>query len=420
VGVDRRRGAARSAKRIVVKIGSSVLTDRGQIRSRVFGEIARQVAALRKQGREVVIVSSGAIAMGSRALGWSHPGRSIPEKQAAASVGQIELVETYRKRLARYGFSVGQVLVTRSGLEDRERFIHAHHTLHTLLRLGVVPIVNENDTVATDEIRFGDNDNLSATVVNLVSADLLVILTDVDGLFATPPEQDGPRPELLEVVERITPEIERAAGGSSSEFGRGGMITKLEAVRAASRCGAATVLCNGRSRDALLRVAAGEPVGTLFASGDKLATRKHWLAFTTRTRGELVVDEGAALALVEHGKSLLPAGIAEVRGRFRIGDTVDCLGLGGDVLARGLVAYTADEIRRIVGQPTRKIPQVLGYSNGNEVIHRDNLVILHDSPDTVEAAASDRSAADESEAGGSHADGSAADGTPANKSGEPA
>jgi glutamate 5-kinase len=381
VSTDRRRNPARSARRIVVKIGSSVLTDRGQIRSRVFGEIARQVAALRAQGREVVIVSSGAIAMGSRELGWSHPGRSIPEKQAAAAVGQISLVETYRKRLARYDYPVGQVLVTRTGLEDRERFIHAHHTLRTLLRLGVVPIVNENDTVATDEIRFGDNDNLSATVVNLVSADLLVILTDVDGLFAAPPQQAGPRPELLDVVERITPEIERAAGGSNSDFGRGGMVTKLEAVRAASRCGAASVLCNGRSRNVLLRVTAGESIGTLFTSGNKLAARKHWLAFTTRTRGELVVDDGAAKALVSRGKSLLPAGIAEVRGRFRIGDAVDCVSATGEVLARGLVAYGADEIRRIAGASTRKITQVLGYSNGDEVIHRDNLVILHDASD---------------------------------------
>jgi len=390
VSPDRRRSAARQAKRIVVKIGSSVLTDRGRIRTRAFGEIARQVASLREQGREVVIVSSGAIAMGSGSLGWPHPGRSIPEKQAAAAVGQIGLVEAYRRRFARYQHTVGQVLVTRTGLEDRERFIHAHHTLCTLLRLGVVPIVNENDTVATDEIRFGDNDNLSATIANLVAADLLVILTDVDGLFEAPPEKGGPRPKLIEVVERITPEIERAAGGSGSDFGRGGMITKLEAVRAASRCGAATVLCNGRSRNVLVRVAAGEPVGTLFASGDKLAARKHWLAFTTRTRGTLVVDEGAARALVERGKSLLPAGIAEVRGRFRIGEAVDCVGPAGDVLARGLVAYGADEIRRIAGQPTRKIPQVLGYSNGHEVIHRDNLVVLHDRSGAAAEPSSER------------------------------
>jgi glutamate 5-kinase len=302
----------------------------------------------------------------------------------------IRLAHAYQEALAQRGLSVAQVLLTLEDTENRRRYLNARNTLDALLRLGSVPLINENDTVATDEIRFGDNDNLSATVVNLVGADLLVILTDVEGLYTEPPRA-GVTPVVFDVVERITPEIERAAGGSSSEFGRGGMITKLEAVRAASRCGAATVLCNGRSRDVLLRVADGEPVGTLFASGDKLATRKHWLAFTTRTRGELLVDEGAARALVERGKSLLPAGIAEVRGRFRIGDAVDCLGPDGDVLARGLVAYTADEIRRIVGQPTRKIPEVLGYSNGNEVIHRDNLVILHDSTDTAEPAAADRS-----------------------------
>jgi glutamate 5-kinase len=375
---DARRDAARRARRIVVKVGSGVLTRDGSLRRTAFGQIARQVAALCDEGREVVLVSSGAIAVGSRALGWSDPGRSIPEKQAAAAVGQIGLVELYQKRFAKCDRRVAQVLLTRVGLQNRERFLNARHTLHTLLSLGVVPIVNENDTVATEEIRFGDNDNLSATVLNLVAGDLLVILTDVDGLFADAPKPGAPAPPPIEVVEAVTPEIERAAQGSSSAFGRGGMTTKLEAARAAARGGASTVLCNGRRSDVLLRVARGDPIGTLFLTGNRLASRKHWLAFTTRTRGELVLDGGAVRAVVERGKSLLPAGIQETRGKFAIGDPVACVDARGREIARGLVNYTSDAIARIAGLPTRNIAQVLGYSNGGEVIHRDDLVLLDD------------------------------------------
>jgi glutamate 5-kinase len=366
-------------RRVVVKLGSSVLTENGALRRRAFGDVARQVSALHDEGREVVIVSSGAIAIGSNALGWSQPGSSIPEMQAAAAVGQPGLVDLYRRRFERFGRLVAQVLVTRRGLEDRERFINARHTLLTLLRLGVVPIVNENDTVATEEIRFGDNDNLSATVVNLVGADLLVILSDVDGLYEAPPREGAPKPRLFDVIDEITPEVERAAAGSSSAFGRGGMTTKLQAVQAAARCGCSTVLCNGRSRNVLLRVAAGESVGTLFPAGNRLRSRKHWLAFTARTRGELVIDSGAAAAVEQRGKSLLPAGIVEVRGAFGLGDAVACVDESGRQVARGLVAYSSDEIRRIARRSTREIGQVLGYSNGDEVIHRDDLVLATDS-----------------------------------------
>ena len=379
------RRAVKKARRIVVKIGSGVLTQNGALRRRVFGDVARQVAMLRGEGREIVIVSSGAIAIGSRDLGWNHPGRSIPEKQAAAAVGQIGLTEIYRSRFARRGIQIGQVLVTRHGLEERERFINARHTLTELLKLGVVPIVNENDTVATEEIRFGDNDNLSATIVNLVGADLLVIFTDVDGLFTQQPTRGGPRPDLFDVIEEVTPEVVGAARGSTSAFGRGGMTTKLEASRAAARSGAATVICNGRTRDALLRVVAGESLGTLFAPGNKLASRKHWLAFTRRTRGSLLIDAGAARALSKRGKSLLPAGVSRVRGQFNVGDPVACVNARGVELARGLVTYDSDAIRRIAGHATRDIPRVLGYSNGNEVIRRDDLVLLDDSGRTPDA-----------------------------------
>ncbi len=370
------RAEVAKARRIVVKVGSSVLTDRGELRPRVFTQIARQVSALREEGRDIVVVSSGAIALGSRELGWDGPGKSIPEKQAAAAVGQIGLVEIYRKRFASHGHRVAQVLVTRAGLEDRERYLNARHTLMKLFELGVVPIVNENDTVATDEIRFGDNDNLSATVVDLVAADLLVLLTDVDGLYCEPPPEGRPKPPLIDGAEKIDANVLAAAQGSNHAFGRGGMTTKLEAAKVAARGGAATVVCNGRAKDVLLRVAAGKALGTLFCSGNRLASRKHWLAFTTRPRGELVLDEGAARALAEHGRSLLAAGVTEVRGRFGVGDPVACVNSQGRELARGLSAYSADEIRRIAGQTARKIPQVLGYSNGDEVIHRDDLVLL--------------------------------------------
>jgi glutamate 5-kinase len=362
----------------VVKVGSGVLTENGNLRRNAFGQIARQICTLWDEGRQVALVSSGAIAMGSLALGRSLPKKSIPEQQAAAAVGQIGLSNLYEKRFARYDRCVAQVLLTRTGLQDRERFLNARHTLHTLLKLGVVPIVNENDTVATEEIRFGDNDNLSATVVNLLGAELLVIATDVDGLHREPPVRGVPKAPLFDVIERIGPEVEQAARGSSSAFGRGGMLTKLEAARAAARCGASTVLCNGRSRDALLRAARGESIGTLFLTGNRMASRKHWLAFTTRTRGELVLDDGAVRALVERGKSLLPAGVTEVRGKFGIGDPVICVDVRGHGIARGLVAYTSDAVARIAGRSTREIAQVLGYSNGAAIVHRDDLVLLED------------------------------------------
>jgi len=373
------RHVAQRAARIVVKVGSSILTAAGAVRPRVFTELIRQVAELTDAGKQVVVVSSGAIAMGAHRLGWNHPGRSIPEKQAAAAVGQIALMERYRIGFARRGRQVAQVLVTRMGLDDRERYLNAERTLTTLLKLGVVPIVNENDTVSTEEIRFGDNDNLSATIANIIGADLLILLTDVEGLYREPPQQGAPKPPLYEVVERIDADVERAAQGSGHAFGRGGMTTKIEAAKKAAASGAATVIANGKSTGALLRIASGEPEGTLFLPGrpeERLGSRKHWLAFTARPRGDLVLDDGAAAALRKAGRSLLPAGVTEVRGSFGIGDPVRCVDARGREVARGLAAYSATEIARIKRLATRQIASVLGYSNGNEVIHRDDMVIV--------------------------------------------
>ena len=294
-----------------------------------------------------------------------------------AAGGQVaRLVELYQRRFAKRGRQVAQVLLTRSGLQDRERFLNARHTMLELLRLGVVPIVNENDTVATEEIRFGDNDNLAATIVNAVEADLLVILTDVEGLYEQAPEPNQPRPQLIRTVEKITPAIARAASGAGTRFGSGGMITKLEAARSAARSGAATILCHGRIGGVLEKLMAGEVHGTLFVPGERLKSRKHWLAFTAKTRGRIVIDDGAVRALTSGGRSLLPAGILRVEGDFKIGDSVSCVNARDEEVARGLAAYPAEEIRRLTGRSTREIKRVLGYSNGDEIIHRDDLVLL--------------------------------------------
>ncbi len=370
------REAAGLAKRIVVKIGSGVLSDGGELRAAILESIAGQIATLISAGREVVLVSSGAIALGSRKLGWDHPGRSIPEKQAAAAVGQIGLVDHWSRELANHDRIVGQVLVTRTGLEDRERFLNARRTLTTLIELGALAVVNENDTVATEEIRFGDNDNLSATIVNLVGADLLVILTDVEGLYERPPAAGEATPPLISLVPKINAEIREAAGGSASAFGRGGMVTKLEAATSAARSGAATILCNGHEDGILARAAAGEDVGTLFVAGNRMASRKHWLAYTAKPRGAVSLDAGAKRALCERGRSLLPAGVQQVQGSFGIGDPISCVGPDGIEFARGLATYSAAEIDRIKGLQASGIDAVLGYSNGDEVVHRDDLVLL--------------------------------------------
>ena len=374
-GDNRSRDGVSRAHRIVVKVGSGVLSEGGELRRRAFGDIARQISALCDGGREVVLVSSGAIAIGSRDLGWNIPSESIPEKQAAASVGQIGLIELYKKHFARNGRQVGQILVTRGGLEERERFLNARHTLFTLLSAGVVPIVNENDTVATEEIRFGDNDNLSAMTTNLVEAQLLVILSDVDGLYDSDPRHNT-EARLISEVERITPEIEAMAGREETLLGTGGMTTKLKAAKRATLFGAGTAIINGLTPHNLLYLFDGHELGTYFLPArDPMAARKHWIAFTKKPKGKLILDDGAHSAVAERGKSLLPSGIRQLDGTFERGDAVRLCDLNGKEFAKGVTNYNSAELIRIIGKNTREILQILGYQYGDEVVHRDNLVI---------------------------------------------
>lgn len=373
-----RRGL-RSSKRLVVKIGTSLLAPRGGgVHSRRFSDLAGEIAELDRDGRKVVLVSSGAVGLGVRRLGLDARPSSIPAKQAAASVGQIDLCRRFERAFARHDRLVGQILLTHQGLANRERFLNARQTLHALLDAGVVPLINENDSVATEELRVGDNDLLSAMVVNLSGADLLVLLTDTDGLFDRHP--DDPGAQRIGEVPQVTRALLEAAQSRPAHdpqgVGTGGMRAKLEAARLAARYGVATVIADGRRRNVLQRVLASEDTGThVHPSDQRLSSRKHWIA-SLKPRGSLRLDDGAVRAIAERGRSLLPIGIVEVRGQFGRGDPVRCLGADGEEVARALCAYDAREVELIKGQRTPRIEPLLGYTNGDAVVHRDDLVLL--------------------------------------------
>lgn len=364
-------------KRLVIKIGSRVLTtEHGEIDTPLIGRLARQVARLRSEGREVILVTSGAIAAGRDALRLTDRPRTIPQKQAAAAVGQTRLMRAYEDAFAEQGIIAAQLLLTRADLSDRTRFLNARSTLETLLEFGTVPVINENDTVAVEEIKFGDNDNLSALVTNLTDARLLVILTDIDGLFDADPRSNSDA-KLLPLVKTITRELEAAAGGAGSSVGTGGMATKLAAAKKAAKSGAATLIINGKTADSLPRALAGEDVGTLFLPArSSLSSRKHWIAFTLRPAGRITVDDGARRVLAGDGRSLLPSGIVEADGDFERGACVRICGPDGVEFARGLSDYGAEEIARIRGRKSGEIEEVLGYRYSDVVVHRDNLVLL--------------------------------------------
>ncbi len=365
------------ARRIVVKVGSSLVTAEGRgLDHAALSRWAEQISALVEAGREVVLVSSGAIAEGIARLGWKKRPRAVNELQAAAAVGQMGLVQAYESIFRTHGLHAAQVLLTHEDLADRTRYLNSRSTLRTLLELRAVPIINENDTVATDEIRLGDNDTLGALVTNLIEADCLVILTDQAGLYTADPRKH-PHATLVREAQAGDPALERMAGGAGSNVGTGGMLTKLLAAKRAARSGAHTVICSGREERVLLRLAAGEAIGTrLVARQAPLAARRQWLADHLQLRGGLVLDDGAVRALTGGGKSLLPVGVRGVTGEFARGEVVAMLDATGREIARGLVNYSASEARRIAGRPTSAIEAELGYLDEPELIHRDNLVLL--------------------------------------------
>jgi glutamate 5-kinase len=366
-----------AARRVVIKVGSSLVTNEGRGLDRAaIAQWADQIASLRASGKQVLLVSSGAIAEGMQRLGWARRPREVHELQAAAAVGQMGLAQAYESCFAALGIRTAQILLTHADLADRARYLNGRSTLFTLLELGVVPVINENDTVVTDEIKFGDNDTLAALTANLVEADALVILTDQAGLYSADPRRE-PTAILLQEVRAGDPHLEVIAGGTGSAFARGGMITKVLAAKRAARSGAHTVIASGREKDVLIRLAAGEPLGTrLLAATEVLTARKQWLADHLQVKGWVRIDDGAARALVSERKSLLPIGVVEVHGHFARGDVITCLSSDRREIARGLSNYSSEQAQRIAGRPSAQIESVLGFVEERELIHRDNLVVL--------------------------------------------
>ena len=366
-----------TARRLVIKVGSSLVTNQGQgLDKAAIARWAAQIAQLRSGGKEVVLVSSGAIAEGMQRLGWKRRPQAMHELQAAAAVGQMGLVQGYETAFREHGLHTAQVLLTHADLADRQRYLNARSTLRTLLALGVIPIINENDTVVTDEIKFGDNDTLAALVTNLIEADYLIILTDQAGLHTRDPRAH-PSAELVRDATAGAPELEQMCGKVGSHIARGGMLTKVLAAKRAARSGAHTVIASGHEAGVLLRLAQGEAIGThLVAQTMPIAARKQWLADHLQVSGRLLLDAGAMRALIKDGKSLLPIGVKGIEGSFERGAVVACISPEGRELARGLVNYGAGEARRILGRPSSDILSVLGYVDEPELIHRDNLVLL--------------------------------------------
>ena len=365
-----------SARRIVVKIGSSLVTDEGRgLDAEAIGLWCGQLAQLVQDGREVIVVSSGAIAEGMKRLGWASRPKAIHELQAAAAVGQMGLVQVYESMLRERGIGSAQVLLTHADLADRERYLNARSTLLTLIQLGVVPVINENDTVVNDEIKFGDNDTLGALVANLVEADLLIILTDQKGLFTADPRKD-PMAELVPEAQAGDPALETMAGGAGSSIGKGGMLTKILAAKRAAGSGASTVIAWGREPDALVRLTRGETIGTLLvAQTAKNQARKQWIADHLQMRGSVTVDAGAVVKVRDEGKSLLPIGMTSVQGEFSRGDVIAVRDEKGLEVARGLANYTSAEARLICGKSSAEFERLLGYTGEPEMVHRTNLVL---------------------------------------------
>lgn len=362
---------------IVVKVGSSLVTNNGNgLDKSAIAAWAGQIAALAQQGKQIVLVSSGAVAEGMQRLGWKKRPTAVNELQAAAAVGQMGLVQMYESCFAKHQLHTAQVLLTHDDLADRKRYLNARTTLRTLLDMKVIPIINENDTVVTDEIRFGDNDTLGSLVANLIEADTLIILTDQQGLYSADP-RSNPEAKFISFATAGDAALEQMAGGAGTSIGTGGMLTKILAAKRAARSGAHTVIASGREKDVLVRLSAGEAIGThLEATQMKTAARKQWLADHLRMSGKLVLDAGAVKVLKTDGKSLLPIGVTAVEGYFERGDVVACVDLDGNEIARGLVNYNASEAARIMRKSSSEIESILGYVDAAELIHRDNLILL--------------------------------------------
>lgn len=371
------RAEIQEAKRWVIKIGSAVLTDDGRGLDRAsIQHWVEQIVELRQRGIEIVLVSSGAVAEGMSRLGWKNRPEALHELQAAAAIGQMGLVQAYESCFQQYGIHTAQILLDHDDLSNRERYLNARGTMQTLIELGAISVVNENDTVVTDEIRFGDNDTLAALVANLVEADLLIILTDQDGLFDKDPRTSTDA-TLISRTQASDDSLESMASGSGGRLGRGGMSTKVRAAKLAARSGCHTVIASGR-RQSLLRTLHEEstPATLLVADEKPMAARKRWLAGQLQMRGKLVLDSGAVSVLRSKGKSLLPVGVKDMQGEFQRGDMVVCLDEKGVEIARGLINYSAEETRKIMGSPTSEIAGILGYLSAEELIHRDNLVLV--------------------------------------------
>lgn len=364
-------------KRIVVKIGTNTLTDKSdKLDIRYIGRIAKEIAELKGEGYEIVLVTSGAIRAGMDRLGHKSKPQTIPENQAVAAVGQSYLMRAYSLAFARNNQIAAQILLTREDLADRQRYLNARNTMMTLLTDGITPIVNENDTVAIDEIKVGDNDTLAALVGLLIEADLVVLFTDVEGLYANGKPEPGKKSEVIPVVKKITPTIEKIAQGPGTNTATGGMITKIRAARMLTNSGIPMVICNGRSRGILKDVVDEKSVGTLFMPVEqKLKSRKQWIAFCSRPKGRIVVNDGAREMVGEKGKSLLPAGIEKVEGKFGTGDLISVVDRSGKEFARGLANYTSVEVDKIKGKNSRDIEEILGYKAFDEVVHRDNMAV---------------------------------------------
>ncbi len=374
-----RKDVLKSVKRVVIKIGSRVLTDSdATLDMGVIGRISSDIAGLRKQGIQVVVVSSGAIAAGRSELGLIEKPRTIPHKQAAAAVGQSRLMRAYEEALAPHNLKVAQLLLTHEDLGSRQRFLNARATIDALLSFGIIPVINENDTVVVDEIKFGDNDNLSALVTNVAEAHLLLILTDIEGFYDADPNSN-PEARLIPLVRSVTREVERAAGDSGSSVGTGGMATKVAAAKKAAKNGVPTIMLSGKREGIVLAAMRGEEVGTLFlpaGSGEGLNRRKHWIAYSLKPSGKVIVDDGARNVLLKKGKSLLPSGVTGVEGRFERGACVRLCGQDGIEFARGLSDYSSSEITMLAGCKSSEIESILGFYYGDVIVHRDNFVMM--------------------------------------------